>query len=49
MQSASCFLMAIKVPLNANAIGSLNADELISSISCPGVNPISSNLLKGWM
>lgn len=46
MQSASCLLIAINVPLNENANGSLNADEFINSISWPGVKPISNNLLK---
>ena len=48
MQSASCFLIAIRVPLNEKANGSLNTEEFTSSISCPGVNPISNNLLDAY-
>jgi hypothetical protein len=49
MQSASFRLSAIKVPLIEKANGSLKTDDLMSSISCPGVNPISNILLEdGW-
>ena len=49
MQPASFRLKAINVPRIENAIGSLKTEELINSISCPGVNPISNNLREdGW-
>jgi hypothetical protein len=49
MQSASFRLKAINVPRIENAIGSLKTEELINSISWPGVNPISNIRLEdGW-
>lgn len=50
IHSASFFLIAINVPLNDTARGSLKKDRLISLISWPGVNPYSSTLNDdGWV